>query len=82
MKICYPRASKWIEKVPKKAGKCISYIILTFMFCNVVISGFALGRYSERAMGVPAKNEAAHIIDEHFPDERIEQIYPNMKMAE
>lgn len=82
MKICYPRASKRIEKVPKKAGKCISYIILTFMFCNVIISGFALGRYSERAMGVPAKNEAAHIIDEHFPDERIEQIYPNMKMAE
>ncbi|MEY8390781.1 hypothetical protein D3Z36_00540 [Lachnospiraceae bacterium] len=82
MKICYPRASKWIEKVPKKAGKCMSCLILIFMFWNVLISGLALGRYSERAMGIPAQNEAAHKLDEHFPDERIEQIYPNMKMTE
>ncbi len=68
--------------MPKKAGTCISYVTLVFMFCNVVISGFALGRYSERAMGISAENETARFIDERFPDERIERIYPNMKMTE
>ncbi len=81
MKICYPRVSNWIEKVPKKAGICISYAILAFMFCNVMISGMALGRYSERLQGIPAEHGAARFIDERFPDKRMEQIYPNMKMA-
>ncbi|MCI8299090.1 MAG: putative ABC transporter permease [Lachnospiraceae bacterium] len=81
MKICYPRASKWIERVPKRAGTCISYLMLVFMFCNIIISGFAMGRYSERAMGIPAQTKAAHLLDERFPDERMEQIYPNMKMT-
>lgn len=82
MKSLYPYVSRWIEKVPKKAGICISYVCLAFMVWNVALSGLAMARYSERAMGIPAEHEAARWIDEKFPDERMEQIYPNAKMTE
>lgn len=81
MKLLYPWVSKWIEKVPKTAGTVISYLVLVFMVWNVMVSGLALGRYSERVQGIPAKNQAESWIDEQFPDQKMEQIYPNAKMT-
>lgn len=81
MKLLYPWVSKWIEKVPKTTGTVISYLVLVFMVWNVMVSGLALGRYSERAQGIPAKNQAESWIDEQFPDQKMEQIYPNAKMT-
>ena len=81
MKLLYPRISKWIEKVPKVTGTWISYLVLVFMVWNIMVSGLALGRYSERAQGIPAKNQAECWIDEQFPDRKMEQIYPNAKMT-
>ena len=81
MKICYPRVSCWIEKVPKRAGTWISYVMLAFMIFNVCLSGLAMGRYSERAQGIPAEHGLGAWIDEQFPDQRMERIYPNAKIT-
>ena len=81
MKICYPKVSQWIEKVPKKVGTWISYVMLVFMIFNVCLSGLAMGRYSERAQKIPAEHSLGQWIDQHFPDERMERIYPNAKMT-
>ena len=72
---------KMDEEVPKTTGTVISYLVLVFMVWNVMVSGLALGRYSERAQGIPAKNQAESWIDEQFPDQKMEQIYPNAKMT-
>ena len=50
------------------------------MVVNVLLSGLALGRYSERATGISAENDFAVWIDERFPDERMERIYPSAKI--
>lgn len=80
MKLFYPRVSEWIERVPKRAGVWVTHLFLIFMTWNVLVSGLALNRYSERAAGIKANNRAAVWIDERFPDERMEQIYPSAKI--
>lgn len=82
IKLLYPRISDWIEKVPRKPGRIITYVFVVFMSVNMVISALALARYSERAMGSPAKHKVSEWLDEHFPDSRMERIYPNAKMTE
>ncbi len=82
MKLLYPKVSSWIEEVPKKAGTFLSYVVLIFMVWNVLVSGLALARYSERAQGIPAENRVSVWIDKTFPDQRMEAIYPNAKMTE
>ena len=81
MKRLYPLVSKWIEKVPMKLGKGLTWLMIVFMVWDMGISGAALGRYGERAQGIPAGNEAEAWIDRQFPDQRMEQIYPSAKMA-
>lgn len=79
MKILYPRISAWIEKIPVKQGKIISWILVVFMSINVTVSGLALIRSTERQHEIPAEAGWQKIMDEQFDDERMEKIYPNMK---
>lgn len=80
MKLLYPKVSDWIEKIPKKAGNWLTCFTLMFMIINVLLSGLALNRYSERACGIAADNGIASWIDQKFPDERMERIYPSAKI--
>lgn len=80
MKLLYPKVSEWIEKVPKKMGVRVTHLAFAFMLVNVLLSGLALGRYSERAVGAPAENGVEAWLDERFPDGRMERIYPSAKI--
>ncbi|MCI9446283.1 MAG: putative ABC transporter permease [Lachnospiraceae bacterium] len=80
MKLLYPIVSEWIEKVPKKAGNWVTAITFVLMIGNILLSGLALNRYSERAHGIAAGNDFAAWIDEKYPDERMDRIYPSAKI--
>lgn len=45
----------------------------------MLVSTLALARYDERAHQKPAANAIEQTIDAHFPDARMEKIYPNAK---
>lgn len=77
LKICYPVMSGWIERIPVKAGKILSWILIVFMCCNVLVSSMALIRSTQRKDDIPAEFQWQKIMDERFDDERMEKIYPN-----
>ncbi|MBQ8803528.1 MAG: putative ABC transporter permease [Tyzzerella sp.] len=77
IKILYPKVSDLIEKVPMKPGKTITWILVVFMCCNMVVSSMALLRSTQRANGVPAEHGWQKIMDERFDNDRLEKIYPN-----
>ncbi len=79
MRFLYPFLSGVIEKIPKKAGVIITWIMIVFMIFNIAISGLALGRYTQRKTEKKENVTAiGAFLDEHFPDERMKRIYPNM----
>ena len=78
LKLIYPRLSGWIEKIPVRWGKSISWILIAFMAVNILVSCLAMGRYVQRQTQPDAPATAlAQILDERFPDSRMERIYPN-----
>lgn len=78
----YPRISSLIEKIPVKAGKILTWVLLVFMAVNIVVSSAALVRYSERREGVEAATEFGQWMDAHFDDARMKRIYPNALQVE
>jgi hypothetical protein len=67
------------------------------MVLNMAVSSLALARYTQRHTDGTGKETAesaasadraqdedplAAFLDEHFPDERMERIYPNAKLVE
>ncbi len=81
LKMIYPRLSSLIEKIPKKPGTIITNILILFMLFNMLLSSLALARYTERNTAGndadTAQNGVILFLDRHFPDERMERIYPN-----
>ncbi len=51
--------------------------MIVFMTVNIIISAMALARYSDRQTGKEAANSIDYFLDDHFPDKRMEWIYPN-----
>lgn len=80
MRVLYPGFSDLIEKIPKKPGVVVTWLLMVFMLFNILMSGLALARYNERQIGSGAAvSSAEQFLDRHFPDERMEKIYPNAK---
>lgn len=81
LRFLYPFFSDLIEKIPKKPGVILTWILIVFMAFNVIMSCLALNRYNERHEGqAEAKTGVERFMDEHFPDSRMERIYPNAIM--
>ncbi len=79
IKDLYPRMAKWILRIPNKAGKIISWLLIIFLGFNVAVSGLAVWRWSDRVHGTEAQNSFEAFIDQRFPDERMEAVYANMR---
>lgn len=87
LKIIYPVLSGMIEKIPMKPGKILTWLCVVFMVFNIGMSGLALYRYSERQKTeymaeTGGRNSLQVFMDEHFPDARMERIYPKAKIVE
>lgn len=76
----YPHFADWIEKIPKAAGYIATWILVAFMAANILVSAAALIRYGARDGGPAASSGWEHIIDTHFDDSTMRQLYPNSEM--
>lgn len=77
MRFLYPILSGWIEKLPMRAGRILLNVLIVFMVFDMAVSALAFSRYVERHDGIAASCVMDELMDERFPDERIERIYPN-----
>lgn len=78
----YPIVSRAIEKLPVLWGKLLTWGLIVFMSCNIVVSCMALVRYDERGRGIEAKSGWQEWVDVHYDDEKMDRIYPNAKTVE
>ena len=82
MKGVYPLLSRWIEKLPARAGNIGCTILVVLLAADMIVSALALTRYSERQAGAPEQSAAGQMLDEYFPDEFIENRYENLKLTD
>lgn len=81
VKELYPRLSRLIEKIPNRWGIPLTWVLVVFMALNMVISGLAVARQTERHAGIPASNAVEVFLDRHYSDERLKKVYTNMVPA-
>ena len=81
-RVVYPRISAWIEKIPMVGGKAGTWVLIVFMVCNIIISALALDRYTQRSAGDAPQTTLGLFLDRHYPDQRIERVYPNAKIVD
>lgn len=81
LKLLYPAVSRVIEKIPPVAGKVLTYILVSVMLLDMVVSSVALKRYVERKEQKQADTAIEQFLDHIYTDDFIEWVYPNMKIT-
>lgn len=82
VKDLYPLLSGWVEKIPNKIGAPLTWFLVVFMVLDMGISALAVGRQAQRREGIPATTAVARFLDQTYPDQFLEIIYPNMMVAD
>ncbi len=82
IKIIYPPMSKGIESLPALWGKIATWIVVFFMACNGLLTGGAMLRYGARPAQPEPANTFEEFIDRQYPDQRMEERWPNMIVTE
>lgn len=75
-KVFYPPISDFIEHFPRRPGKVLTWALCLFMVVDMLVSAAALARYNARVNGIPPQNEVEIYLDEHYGDDRMQQVYP------
>lgn len=76
-----PVLSEFIDKVPRRQGAVTAGILAAALTANMAISGAAVYRWTEREEGVLPSGAFDEFLDRHYPDEKLEEIYPNMTIV-
>ncbi len=83
IKYCYPFLSRRIERLPMRLGKVLTWLLVIFMAVNMALSALALGRFAQRQSDpAPARDALGQLLDERFPDERMDRIYPKIQFVD
>ncbi len=77
-----PFLTEWIEKIPNRAGKILTWALLVLMVLDMALSAAAVKRQDLRREGIPARNAVELFLDETYDDETLKRIFPNMQPAE
>ena len=70
--------SKFILRIPNELGKKLTIVMTIFLIVDYAISGVVVFRWMEREFDIKANNVVAKAIDNLYPDEKMEKIYPNL----
>ena len=73
----YPFLSRLIESLPRKWGRILTPAFCAFMVFDLTISAMAAGRHTARRAGEPPRNGVERFLDQVYPDEVMDKIYPN-----
>lgn len=77
-KLLYLPLQKLFLKFNGKSGFVITWVVILFMTVNVLLSCLAVHRWNERLNEQPAGNGFDVFLDEHYDNERMNNIYQSM----
>lgn len=82
IKRIYPIMAECILKIPNKAGKIITWILVAFFAFNSFMTLTSMARWTQRMNGIEPSTRFEEFIDNRFPDSRMEKIFANMKFID
>lgn len=82
MRAILPLLLLWIDRVHQGRTRLLTGLLAGFLLYATILSAAALVRMNQRQRGVPASGPVEAFLDQHFPDERLQERYPYMHLLE
>ena len=76
-----PKIEQWKIAIPRKSMKIVTSFVLVGMILDINISCMAAYRQSERVRNIAPQSDLDLFLDEHYPNEVMDEIFANKKLA-
>lgn len=80
MRVIYPVLLRAVRRIPQGFSRVASRIVACLMIANMLLSLAAVVRWYERGTGAAASSEYEAFLDANYPNDRLREIYPNMRI--
>ncbi len=77
IKKLYPFMADLLLHIPDRAGRVATWLLLAFLVFDGVMTTGACLRWNQRNKAVEADSRVEQFFDEHFPNERMKEIFIN-----
>lgn len=81
LRVILPKINEVIEAIPNYSGRILTWALIVFMVGNIVLSAAAVLRQNERRGGDAPSSGFENFLDHYYPDEKLNHIYANMRIA-
>lgn len=78
----YPRVYNFVASLQLRSRRFFTILIAVTMSFNMLLSACAVSRWSERQEGIPPQTRFDELMDANYPNELLEEIYPNMQFVD
>ena len=82
MEIIFPLVNRVLCRVQGKTLTVACTILSIFMAINLIVTVAALTRWKQRQNDIPAVSVIGTVLDTHFSDEIMTELYPNMRFQQ
>lgn len=82
MKGVYPVLNVIVKRISKYRGSIVTRLFILLLGIDIILSATAVYRWSKRYDYIPAANAYEAFLDRQYPDELLDEIYPNMTRVE
>lgn len=77
----YPLFGMFVVRFKPKNIRIVTWLIMILMILNMGVSFLAAKRMADRRNGIEGKNPITEYLDENYPDDVLEEIFTNVKVA-
>ncbi len=80
--VMYPTMSAALLKIPRKAGRVLTVVLLVYMAINIGVTFFAVRRWAARQSHAEPVFAIHQWMDRWFPDDFMERLFPNLRFVD
>lgn len=81
LRVMLPRINRLLEALSNQRGRILTWGFAAFLVFDIVLSASAVWRQNQRREGLEPANGFELFLDHYFPDQKLNQIYANMRIA-
>ncbi len=81
IRVVYPPMSRMIERIPNRPGYFLTWMMTILLCVNMLLSAMAVARWNSRVQNVSGQDPVARWLDDTYPNDYMQEIYPNMNFA-
>lgn len=82
MLVIYPKITNFIGRLALRPKRFFTIVIAVLLSANMLLSAAAVNRWQQRTQGTEPLNSVEETLDRWYPNEKMQEIYPNMQFIE